>query len=155
MTGCHIRKRRRICPVPEKSCQRPLTKEVEGYKVSPSAVMAPVIPIKKTPTKPTTRTQTLPPPPFNLTAFPPEDHQAVSVIEASNKKVLTRCTAIEMTRPMDASCATQTNSTRTASVSACCARGITSPFHRGQCEPHPAPEPVARSYAPHKTTVTL
>src|ERR1019366_6564036 len=34
-------------------------------------------------------------------------------------------------------------------------RGSTSPLHSGQCLPHPAPAPVARTRAPHRTTATL
>lgn len=32
------------------------------------------------------------------------------------------------------------------------ARGTTSPLHSGQWLPQPAPDPLARTYAPHKTT---
>ena len=32
------------------------------------------------------------------------------------------------------------------------ARGTTTPLHSGQWLPHPAPEPVARTNAPHRTT---
>jgi len=38
------------------------------------------------------------------------------------------------------------------SVSTCGARGTTAPLHNGQWFPHPAPDPVARTNAPHKTT---
>jgi hypothetical protein len=31
-------------------------------------------------------------------------------------------------------------------------RGTTSPLHNGQWLPHPAPDPLARTYAPHKMT---
>jgi hypothetical protein len=33
-------------------------------------------------------------------------------------------------------------------------RGTTTPLHSGQWRPHPAPDPVARTYAPHTTTPT-
>ncbi len=32
------------------------------------------------------------------------------------------------------------------------AKGTTSPLHNGQWLPHPAPDPLARTKAPHKTT---
>ena len=34
-------------------------------------------------------------------------------------------------------------------------RGTSSPLHRGQCAPQPAPEPVARTKAPHRITATF
>ncbi len=40
-------------------------------------------------------------------------------------------------------------------VSSAGARGTTSPLHAGQCSPHPAPEPVARTNAPHALAATL
>src|SRR5689334_21740035 len=40
-------------------------------------------------------------------------------------------------------------------VSICGAKGITSPLHVGQCAPHPAPDPVARTNAPHRITNTF
>src|SRR5262249_50271179 len=33
--------------------------------------------------------------------------------------------------------------------------GMITPLQRGQWLPHPAPEPVARTYAPHRITKTL
>ena len=41
------------------------------------------------------------------------------------------------------------------SVAVCAARGITVPLQSGQCAPHPAPEPVARTNAPQLTTPRL
>src|SRR5438067_676992 len=35
------------------------------------------------------------------------------------------------------------------------AAGITTPLHSGQWLPQPAPDPLARTYAPHSTTSTL
>ena len=35
------------------------------------------------------------------------------------------------------------------------ATGTTSPLHSGQWLPHPAPDPLARTYAPHSTTSTF
>ena len=40
-------------------------------------------------------------------------------------------------------------------VSICSGRGITWPLQVGQCWPHPAPDPVARTYAPHIMTRTV
>jgi hypothetical protein len=34
-------------------------------------------------------------------------------------------------------------------------RGRTSPLQSGQCAPQPAPDPVARTYAPHRMTATV
>ena len=33
--------------------------------------------------------------------------------------------------------------------------GTTSPLHSGQCAPQPAPEPVARTKAPQRITITF
>jgi hypothetical protein len=35
------------------------------------------------------------------------------------------------------------------------ARGTTLPLQSGQCSPHPAPDPVARTNAPHALAATL
>src|SRR5262245_14168294 len=41
------------------------------------------------------------------------------------------------------------------SVASAGARGTISPLQSGQCAPHPAPEPDARTYAPHRMTATF
>ena len=46
----------------------------------------------------------------------------------------------------------QSSSAAVAHVSTC---GSTSPLHNGQCPPHPAPDFVARTSAPHTITSRL
>ena len=52
-------------------------------------------------------------------------------------------------RPLVRRCEYSTSVCRLAS------RGITWPLHKGQWLPHPAPAPVARTYAPHRMTATV
>ena len=51
--------------------------------------------------------------------------------------------------PLETRCV---NSMMVAALGECC---VTVPLHSGQCLPHPAPEPVARTNAPHNTTARL
>ena len=66
------------------------------------------------------------------------------------RNVATRsATTASSARPLVARCE---NSIKVATPAA---RGTTSPLQSGQWAPQPAPEPVARTYAPHRMTATL
>ena len=116
--GCHNRNRIRKCAVGLKSALNPSSNDSALNNVSPNAVTAPLIPMRKIPKNPIKKMRINAFLLVNVMVVLLEAHQHVSAKHASRINVLIKCSAIDITLPEDTSPATHSNITNPAPTSA-------------------------------------
>ncbi len=111
--------RTRRWAVAEKSARKPSVSEADGKSVSPSAVTAPLMPTMMTASERQQPARQEPALPAQADrARRPPAHQAVNARTASSRKVLIRCSAMEIARPTESLSAVSPASTSHAPMSA-------------------------------------